>query len=168
MKSAGTTNGLDFCHRRAERLISDGLRAASQGLSDRAAVRFKAALRLEPSAEAYTYWGWIESIKGNLHAAIHLCREAIHIDPEFGNPFNDIGSYMVALGDKEEALKWFAKAKLCKRYGLRHYPYMNSGKIYMERGEHWRALKEYKEAEKIAPHEDGIKAMIRELEQKII
>ena len=160
-----------FCHRRAELLISDGLKAASQGLSDRATLRFKAALRLERSAEAYTYWAWMESMKGNFHAAIHLCREAIRVDPTFGNPYNDIGSYLVALAQKDEALLWFLKAKESKRYSLRHYPFMNAGRIYMERGEHWRALKEYKQAEKFAPQgpdTEGIKATIRELEQKIM
>lgn len=157
-----------FCHRRAYDLITEGLRAASQGLHDRAMRRFKASLCLERTSEAYTYWAWMESLKNNYHVAIHLCREAIRLDPDFGNPYNDIGSYNVALGNLDEALDWFEQAKRATRYGPKHYPYMNCGRIYRERNEHWRALREYKQAQKLAPQEDGIRAAIEELEKNII
>lgn len=157
-----------FCHRRAFDLISDGLTAASQGMHDRAMARFKASLRLEKTAEGYTYWAWMESMKNNFHTAIHLCREAIRLDADFGNPYNDMGSYFVGLGDLDEAIGWFDKAKVAKRYGPKHYPYMNCGRIYRERGQYWMALREYYQAKKFAPQEDAIRAAIEDLEKKII
>ena len=157
-----------FCKRRAFDLISEGLKEASHGMHERAMTRFKASLRLEKTAEGYTYWAWMEAVKNNFHISIHLCREAIRLDPAFGNPYNDIGSYLVGLGNLDEALIWFEKAKKAERYGPKHYPYMNCGRIYRERGQYWQALREYVQAKKLAPQEDAIRAAIEELEKKII
>lgn len=164
----GQTSPASFCHRRAQDLLTEGLGAASQGLNDRAMNRFKASLRLEKSAEAYTYWAWMESLKHNYHVAIHLCQEAIRLDPQFGNSYNDIGSYHVGLGQLDEALVWFEKAKAAKRSGPKHYPYMNCGRIYREKKEYWRALSEYRQASNFAPYDESIRATIAELEKKIL
>ena len=157
-----------FCGRRAYDLIEDGLKAASQGLYDRATRRFKDSLRLQRSADALTYWAWVESSKGNLHVAAHLCREALRIDNEFGNAANDLGSYLAALGDVSEAIKYFERAKKSERYSSRHFPYMNLGRIYLDRGEYWKAFKEYREANKICPDDQSIRAALSEIEQHIV
>ncbi len=157
-----------FCSRRAKDLIEDGLKAASQGLYDRATRRFKDSMRLERSAEALTYWAWVESSKGNLHVAAHLCREALRIDHEFGNAANDLGSYLAALGDTSGAITYFERAKKSERYSSRHFPYMNLGRIYLDRREYWKAFKEYREANKICPDDQNIRAALSEIEKYII
>lgn len=159
---------VDFCKRRADDLVTEGLKAASQGFLERASSRFKASLRLQKTAPAYTYWAWMESKKNNFDIAIHLCREAIHLDPNFGNPYNDIGSYYVALGQLDEALVWFDKAKYAPRYKARHFPYMNSGRIFREKKNYGRAILEYKEAQKLSPGDESIRAAITELEALLL
>ncbi|MCX6126663.1 MAG: tetratricopeptide repeat protein [Proteobacteria bacterium] len=156
-----------FCRRRAQDLVFEGLTIAAEGRPQDAANRFKASLKLNRTAEAYTYWAWMESTKGNYHVAIHLCREAIRLDPDFGNPYNDIGSYYVALKEVDEAILWFEKAKKARKYVPRHYPYMNCGRIYRYRQEYGRALREYLEAQRISPHDETIRAAILDLESKI-
>jgi tetratricopeptide (TPR) repeat protein len=47
-----------------------------------------------PTAEAYTFRGWTYSFLGNYEQAIAECLQAIKVDPEFGNPYNDIGAYL--------------------------------------------------------------------------
>jgi Tfp pilus assembly protein PilF len=163
--SGGTPS---FCGRRAKDLIEDGLRAASQGLNDRAIRWFKDSLRLNRSADALTYWAWVESSRGNLHVAAHLCREALRVDSDFGNAANDLGSYLAALGDVETAIQYFEQAKKSERYSSRHFPYMNLGRIYMDRGEFWKAFKEYREAQKICPDDQSIRAALKKLETYII
>ena len=158
----------EFCGRRALHLIEDGLKAASQGLYDRAARRFKDSLRLQRSAEALTYWAWVESSKGNLHVAIHLCREALRVDEDFGNAANDLGSYMAALGDTKGAISYFERAKKSDRYSSRHFPYMNLGRIYWDQGEYWRAYKEYRLAHEICPDDENIKSALVEIGKHII
>lgn len=157
-----------FCSRRAMDLIEDGLKAASQGLYDRATRRFKDSMRLHRSADALTYWAWVESSKGNLHVAAHLCREALRIDSEFGNAANDLGSYLAALGDVSSAITYFERAKKSERYSSRHFPYMNLGRIYLDRGEYWKAFKEYREANKICPDDQNIRAALSEIEKHIV
>jgi Tfp pilus assembly protein PilF len=157
-----------FCSRRATDLIEDGLRDASQGLKDRAIRRFKDSLRLRKSADALTYWAWVESSRGNLHVAAHLCREALRVDDDFGNAANDLGSYLAALGDTTTAIYWFEKAKKSERYSCRHFPYMNLGRIYMDRGDYWKAFKEYREAQKICPDDESIRAALVKLESLIM
>ena len=55
----------------------------------------KASLELHPTAEAHTFLGWTYHFQGKLDEAIAQCRTAIDIDPEFGNPYNDIGAYLI-------------------------------------------------------------------------
>jgi tetratricopeptide (TPR) repeat protein len=167
----GTQTNIDhvnFCRRRAKNLIDDGLKAAGQGLYDRAARRFKDSLRLHRSADALTYWAWVESSRGNLHVAAHLCREALRVDSECGNAANDLGSYLAALGDFTGAICYFERAKKAERYSSRHYPYMNLGRIYLDRGEYWKAFKEYREANKICPDDQNIRAALNEIQKYII
>jgi hypothetical protein len=35
---------------------------------------------------------------------------AIQVDPDFGNPYNDIGAYLINLGRHDEAMAWLEQA----------------------------------------------------------
>lgn len=39
--------------------------------------------------------------------------------PDFGNPYNDIGAYLIEKGDFDEAIVWFQKAMQARRYEVR-------------------------------------------------
>ena len=54
--------------------------------------------------------------------------------PEFGNPYNDIGAYLIEKGQLDEAIGWLEKAKTAERYEPRHFPFMNLGRIYAAKG----------------------------------
>ena len=54
----------------------------------------KRSIEIPPTAEAHTYLGWTYSLQGKLDEATAECLRAIEIDPEFGNPYNDIGVYL--------------------------------------------------------------------------
>jgi Tfp pilus assembly protein PilF len=81
-----------------------------------------------------------------LDDAIEECRRAILVDPDFGNPYNDIGSYLMKQGKLEEAIVWLEKAKLASRYEPRHYPYLNLGRIYLATGRFEEARRELAQA----------------------
>jgi Flp pilus assembly protein TadD len=74
-----------------------------QGELDEAVELYKKSIELLPTAEAYTFLGWTYSFLGRYDEAITECRQAIVIDPEFGNPYNDIGAYLIEQGALEEA-----------------------------------------------------------------
>jgi len=94
-----------------------------------------------PTAEAYTFRGWTYSFLGDYDRAIAECLEAIEVDSEFGNPYNDIGAYLIEQEKWDEAIPWFQKAMLAPRYEARCYPHFNLGRVY-EHQHQWQKAKE--------------------------
>ena len=100
-----------------------------------AAIRlYRESIALYPTADAHTYLGWAYSFKGRLNEAIAQCEIAIEIDPEFGNPYNDIGVYLMQQQKLDDAIPWLERAKNAKRYEPRHFPYINLGRVYLTKG----------------------------------
>ncbi|MGH7791738.1 MAG: tetratricopeptide repeat protein, partial [Thermodesulfobacteriota bacterium] len=48
---------------------------------------YKRSIEVHPTAEAYTFLGWTYSFQGKLQEAIAECKNAIKVDPDFGNPY---------------------------------------------------------------------------------
>jgi tetratricopeptide (TPR) repeat protein len=94
-----------------------------------------------PTAEAYTFRGWTYSFLGDYDRAIAECLEAIKVDPEFGNPYNDIGAYLIEQEKWDDAIPWFQKAMVAPRYQARCYPHFNLGRVY-EHQHLWQKAKE--------------------------
>jgi Tfp pilus assembly protein PilF len=116
------------------------------GKLDEAARLYRASIEAHPTAEAHTYLGWTFSFQGRYEEAIEQCRIAIALDPDFGNPYNDIGSYLIHLGRIEEAIPWLEKAKAARRYEPRHFPYLNLYRVYMKTGRLDAAQRELQQA----------------------
>jgi Tfp pilus assembly protein PilF len=128
---------------------------------------YKQSIEVYPTAEAHTFLGWTYSFQERLDEAIEECHRAIEVDPDFGNPYNDIGVYLMQKGRFVEALPWLEKAKQAPRYEPRHFPYLNSGRIYMARGEWLKALKEFEQAVKIMPDDLGARQALAELRGRL-
>jgi len=127
-------------------LWMNGQAAALDGDIDRAIELYTKSLGFYPTAEAYTFRGWAYSFQGRMDEAIDECKKAIAVDPAFGNPYNDIGSYLVQKGKVDEAIEWLEKAKTATRYEPRHFPYMNLGRVYAQKGMVLRAIQEFEAA----------------------
>lgn len=161
-------NGMDeLSVRRAQKLMKRGLDAVSRGDVRFARENFQASANEYSTADAFTYWGWMEHHLGNTLIAIELCQKAIALDPEFGNPYNDIGSYLVSLGKEDEAIPWLEKAKSAKRYEPLQFPYINLGKIYLSKNMQVRALREFEAALQIAPDDHFLAEMVERLRTSI-
>jgi Tfp pilus assembly protein PilF len=117
-----------------------------QGELDKAVIYYKKSLEIEPTAEAYTFLGWTYSFMGKLEDAIEECHKAIAVDPDFGNPYNDIGAYLLQMGKFEQAIPWLKKAQKAKRYENPEFPYCNLGRIYELQGLWPLAMEQYKKA----------------------
>jgi len=137
--------------RRATEFWQEGARYQMQGEPDRAIERYRRSIEVHPTAEAYTFPGWALSFQGKLEEATEKCLRAIEIDPDFGNPYNDIGVYLMQQEKFDEAIPWLEKAKLAKRYEPRQFPFMNLGRIYLKQGRWWEALREFEGAVRAAP-----------------
>jgi Tfp pilus assembly protein PilF len=131
---------------RAEAHWQAGYLLHSMGDYSRAIDAFRASIAARPTAEAHTFLGWSLSHIGRLDDAIAQCRMAIEIDPDFGNPYNDIGVYLMGLGKSTEAVPWFEKAIASKRYCCYQFPHFNLGRVLLEQGKLREAIRAFERA----------------------
>jgi Tfp pilus assembly protein PilF len=148
-------------------LIEEALRAHMEGDFARAVELFSQSIALKSTAEAFTYRGWGRSFLGDIDGAIEDCKCAIDVDPDFGNPYNDIGSYLMRKGQVDEAIDWLERAKSAPRYEPRHFPYLNLGRIFLTKGLMRRALDEFEAALKIDPHDPTALEAVTNIKSKI-
>ncbi|HZN61217.1 MAG TPA: tetratricopeptide repeat protein [Planctomycetota bacterium] len=127
---------------RAVELFERACAARSGGRLDEAASLFLQSIEARPTAEAHTFLGWTYSASGRYADAIAECRKAIAVDPDFGNPYNDIGAYLVEMGRADEAVPWLRRATKAARYEPRHFPHLNLSRIYASRHDYVRAIRE--------------------------
>jgi Tfp pilus assembly protein PilF len=125
--------------------------AQMSGDLDRAVELYRQSLALYPTAEAHTFLGWTYHFQGKVAEAIAECKRAIEVDPDFGNPYNDIGAYLIDLGRLDEAISWLELAMKAKRYEPRHFPYFNLGRIYLAKGHFSRARELFQQSLEIEP-----------------
>ena len=135
----------------AQHYFQKGYEAQMQGDLDAAIEHYTRSIEIWPTAEAHTFRAWALSFKGNYQQAIAECRRAIEVDPEFGNPYNDIGAYLIEMGHHQEAIPWLKKAMTAKRYEPRHYPHFNLSRVYVKQGKIQEAIAEIKTALELEP-----------------
>src|SRR5580765_585309 len=92
---------------RAIRLFQQGYEHQIKKELNEAVELYKKSIETYPTAEAHTFLGWTYSWMGRLDDAIAECHKAIEVDPDFGNPYNDIGAYLLQQGQVNEAIPWF-------------------------------------------------------------
>lgn len=122
-----------------------------EGHIEEAVELYRQSILLHPTPEAHTFLGWAYSYMGKYRDAIRECLRAIELDPNYGNPYNDIGVYLLELRLFERAEVWFQKAIRAPRYTSRHYAHYNLGRLYERRGKWLRALTEYYTALMLEP-----------------
>jgi Tfp pilus assembly protein PilF len=135
----------------AQQRLQEAFEAQMEGDYDRAVELYRGSLALHPTAEAHTFLGWTYHFQGKIQEAIAECKLAIKVDPEFGNPYNDIGAYLIGLERYEEAIPWLELAITAKRYEPRHFPYFNMGRAYLAQGLINRARELFQQALEIEP-----------------
>lgn len=152
----------------ARKLLEIGVELLTEGLIAQAMETFEESLAICPTAEGYTYRGWARSHNGDHIHAIEDCRKAIRLDPDLGNPYNDIGVYLMHLGRLDEAEQWLERAKTAKRYEPRHFPHLNLGHIYSVQGRDHEALMEYVRALELQPENEIAKKALADLDLSLL
>jgi tetratricopeptide (TPR) repeat protein len=156
-----------FLRQRALTLCHEGQRIQLEGDLSRALDLYAQSLEVFPTAEAHTFRGWALSCQDKLDDAIAECKKAIALDPSFGNPYNDIGSYLIAQGKPDEAIGWLQRAKRAPRYEPRHFPYMNLGRLFAGEGLIFEAIQEFEAAARLCPGERSINAALSVLRHRV-
>ncbi len=135
----------------AEELYNTGYLMTLLGRYEEAIRHFEQSLEIQPTAEAYTYLGWTYSHLSNYTRAIEEAKKAIRVDPDFGNPYNDIGVYLMVQGKEEEAIPYLQKAMRAKRYCCYQFPHFNMGRIYLKKKMYQKARREFQKSLAIDP-----------------
>ncbi len=131
---------------RAYLLWEKGYLLHALGEYESAAESFRRSIEAYPTAEGHTFLGWSLSYLGQTEEAITECKKAIELDPDYGNPYNDIGVYLIDLGRPDEAIPWLKKAMQAKRYCCAHYPHYNLGRVLLMKGRIEEAVRAFERA----------------------
>jgi tetratricopeptide (TPR) repeat protein len=136
----------DIARQQAMVLFERAYKKQIRGELGDALVLYKRSLSVFPTAEAHTFLGWVYSILNRYDEAIDCCKEAIEVDPTYGNPYNDIGAYLIELESWEEAIPWLEKATTASRYEVPQFPHLNLGRVHEHLGRFQSALECYDQA----------------------
>lgn len=159
--------GTEKDYDRALELVQRAMHLQMSGQLEESIRLYKESIAVCPTADAHTYLGWAYSFQGRIDDAIAECEIAIRLDPEFGNPYNDIGVYLMQQEKFDEAIPWLERAKTAKRYEPRHFPYLNLGRVYAVKGMMIKALEEFREALRLHPNDADLIEFIYQLESKL-
>ena len=135
----------------AKELYENAYRLQMQGDLELAAQFYRRSIELHPTAEAHTYLGWTYHYQGKVDEAIDECKKAIVVDPTFGNPYNDIGAYLIERGQYDQAIGWLEHALASERYDAYHYPWYNLGRVYVAKESYTKARECFRKSLEIEP-----------------
>src|SRR6266567_3758892 len=127
----------------AKKLFHQAYQAQMENNYEEAIELYLPSIETFPTAEAHTFLGWVYSFQDRYDDAIAECLEAIRVDEAFGNPYNDIGSYLLAKGDRYGCVRWFKRALLAPRYESYAFPHFNLARVYEMRRKFLDAAKHY-------------------------
>ena len=153
--------------REALRYFQEAYEAQMRGDLDEAAALYTQSVQAYPTAEAHTFLGWTYSFMSLTDEAIEECQRATEVDPDFGNPYNDIGAYLIEQGNLYSAIPWLHRAMTATRYESYFYPHFNLGRVYEAQGRAYDALREYKAAIDLNPKYTLAIQAFRKLQAKL-
>lgn len=141
----------DLLRQQADVLRTQGYRHQTRGELADAMLLYRRSLALFPTAETYTLLGWAYSMIDLYDEAVAMCKKAIELEPDLGNPYNDIGAYLIDQDRWEEAIPWLEQATLAPRYDSPEFAYTNLGRVFEHLGDLPQALRYYERALAAAP-----------------
>lgn len=150
-----------------EDALSEGHQAILEKNHTAAIEAFSKARNYRETAEVLTLIGWTYSLMAQMEKAKSFCLKAIKQDPDYGPPYNDLGSYLLSEGQVEESIKWFELAKKAPNYQNREYPYINAGRAFMTKRKMKRALDEFSKALTLAPYHEELHQTVEKLKKSL-
>jgi tetratricopeptide (TPR) repeat protein len=146
--------------RESQDLFQQAYNTQMKGDLNGAIALYTRSIDAYPTAEGYTFRGWTYHFQKMFTPAIIDDKKAIALDPDFGNPYNDIGVYLVDLGRFDEAIPWLQKAMQSKRYSERQFPWFNMAQIYFARQDYAKARELLLKSLEIKPDYDAAKKLL--------
>jgi Tfp pilus assembly protein PilF len=116
------------------------------GEIDLASYLYAHSLEWGETVEARLGLAFSYAYGGQLERAVEECRKAVAADPEDGRASNDLGVYLMQLGDDDQAVPHLLQAVSAAKNTERHHPHYNLGRIYERRKNYAAAFASYKAA----------------------
>lgn len=113
---------------RAHALWKEAAGLHIDGEYEKAVEVYRHALEIHPTARIHNYLAWSLSELGRYDDAAEHSREAIHLDPEYPNAYNDLGAYLVEQGRAKEAEPWLRRATKMDGYCCTHFAWYQLGR----------------------------------------
>ena len=148
-------------------LLRRAFQAQMSGDLETAIDLYQRSIAASPSAEAHTFLGWTYSFQRRLEEAIAECHKAIAVDPTFGNPYNDIGAYLIEMGRLDEAIPWLERATKATRYESPHFPLLNLGRVYLAKEMYSRAREQFLAVLALQPDHAGAQRAVSLIRRKL-
>ena len=136
---------------KAEKYLAMANDFLDTGYCQDAIDHYRKSIKNYPTPEAYAALGWANAHLGNYDEAIEYCKIAISLDPDYGNPYGEIGACLLELGEVDEAAFYLRRAVLVRETDETHLAYYNLGRVWEARRNFSKALHEYHKALEIDP-----------------
>ena len=118
-----------------------------QGRFQAAADKFRESIEVLPTAEGHTFLGWSLSMLGQTEEAIAECEKAIALDPDYGNPYNDIGVYLIELGAaRTRRFRGSTRPSRPSGTAATQFPHFNLGRVHVLQGNFLAARRSFERA----------------------
>jgi tetratricopeptide (TPR) repeat protein len=134
-----------------DEFFAAGFRKHMAGELDEAIVLYRRSIARQPTAPGHTFLGWAYAHQGRVDEAIAECEKAIKIDADYGNPWNDIGSYLMAKGELDRAIPYLKRAMEAKKYCCPYFPHLNLGHVYTAQRRYREAKREFERVLELLP-----------------
>ena len=140
---------------RAERATRRASEYYNAGETEAAIELYKTSLEIAATSDAHTLLARAYARCGRTHEAVAECHQAIKLDAECGEAWNDVGTYLVELGRIEESILYFERAIRAHHCDAPHDPHFNLGRVYERLGRWYEAVDEYDQAAALLPADTG-------------
>ena len=148
----------------ADDLFRMGHVLQQMAIHDLAAEHHGEAFRLAPTAESATFLAWGLSESDDVWGALGWCRKAIECDARLGNPWNDVGAILLAMGQPAAAIPWLATATKSQRYDAPGHPWSNLARAHEMMGHRMAAFEAARTALEHTPEDEVCLRIIRDLD----
>lgn len=137
---------------RARSLWKEGAELHIEGDYQAAIERYAEALRLHPTARLYTYLARSLARLGRYAQAVDQCRKAVALDAAYGNAYNELGTYLIELGQPREAIYWLRRALRLPGLCCPDVSYYQLGRALLMQARVEEAVQAFEAALAVRPH----------------
>ena len=142
----------------------EGMSDAIVGNYDAAEFYLLKSLEIEPSVPGYATLGWLYScVQRRDRDALRCFRNAIRLNPENGDLYNDFGAVLLRQGELQKSVKWFLRALKSSEGSKHHLALFNLAIVYRRWNRSERSRRYLNLALKLRPDFERARSLLAEI-----